>query len=258
MRKKPLILMIWLVASVSGGPLPAVENESELKRFEIADERMGTRVAVTLYATSRELAFQAADRALDRIAELDLRLSDYRSTSELMQLCRTAGEGQWVNASDDLWRVVAASERYFRVSDGAFDITVGPAVRLWRVARKTGVLPPESEIARARQAMGFEHVRLDEGQRRIQLVRPGMQLDLGGIAKGYAADEALAALKQCGIERALVDLGGDMAIGAPPPGKTGWTVAIAGLNASTERQPAARGGELRGRDLRRYVSIRRD
>jgi thiamine biosynthesis lipoprotein len=117
-----------------------------------------------------------------------------------------------------------------RRSDGAFDVTVGSVVRLWRRARRTQRLPDAEELAKARALVGYQMVHLDEKAQTVRLDKAGMLLDLGGIAKGYAADEALLALEKLGITRALVAAGGDIAVSGPPPDATAWTVGIAPLD----------------------------
>ena len=130
----------------------------------------------------------------------------------------------------DLFAVLERAQEVARKSDGAFDVTVGPVVRLWRLSRRTQKLPDPEKLARARSLVGYKNVRLDARGQAVQLLKPGMQLDLGGIAKGYAADEALAVLAKHGITRALVAAGGDIAVSGAPPGKDGWKVAIAPLS----------------------------
>src|SRR5262249_57281003 len=107
---------------------------------------------------------------------------------------------------------------------------------LWRAARKTGVLPDPTAIARARRRVGWKKLLLDERASTVGLTAPGMKLDLGGIAKGYAADEAQRVLTQNGITRALVELGGDIVVSSPPPGTEGWTIRVP--NAGDEDGPA--------------------
>jgi len=203
--------------------LPAAPH---LARFEFGEAHMGTTFRIVLYAPTGEDAAKAARTAFARIAALDAALSDYRDTSELMELCRKAG-GPAIGVSKDLFRVLKAAQEVRRRSDGAFDVTVGPIVRLWRRARRTGELPEPWRIADALGKVGGEAVELDEKARSVRLARPGMLLDLGGIAKGYAADEALAVLKALGFQRVLVAGGGDIAVLEPPPGKEGWVIGIA-------------------------------
>ena len=126
-----------------------------------------------------------------------------------------------------------------KLSDGAFDVTVGPYVRLWRFARKRKVLPTPAEIATARAAVGWQKLRLDPRARTVTLLVPNMRLDLGSIGKGYAADQALQILKGRGIDRALVAASGDIAVGNPPPGQRGWKVGIARLWWRHQRAPLA-------------------
>jgi thiamine biosynthesis lipoprotein len=186
---------------------------------------MGQNAHLVLYAPDQPAAERAGTAAFARIAALDTIMSDYRPNSELMQLCNRAG-GPPVRVSPDLYRVLRRAQDVSRVSHGAFDITVGPLVALWRKARKSGVLPDPAQIEQARRLVGYQNVQLDDHARTVRLLVPGMKLDLGGIAKGYAADGAQRALKDHGITHALVELGGDMVVSGPPPGTAGWKVRV--------------------------------
>lgn len=220
---------------------------------------MGTEFRIVLYAPDEAFASLAARAAFDRIAELDGILSDYAAGSELNRLSAGSGQGAAVTVSDDLWRVLERSLALSRESGGAFDITVGPIVRLWRRATSQRELPKPRRLETALEATGHEHVVLDPEKQSVLLERPGMRLDVGGIAKGYAAAEALAVLKKLGISRALVDAGGDMALGAPPPGRAGWRIALApfeGEARETDRYVELRDcGVATSGDTYRYVEI---
>lgn len=194
---------------------------------------MGTTFNVLLYAADPVQARAAADAAFRRIDTLNAILSDYRDDSELSRLSRTAGSGQWVKVSPDLWRVLRRSHRAARKSNGAFDLTVGPVVRLWRRARRQHELPAGESIAQAKAVVGYRFIKYQLLRKAVMLQRPGMQLDPGGIGKGYAVDEALKALAQNGIGAALVDGGGNLALGAPPPGKAGWQVQVGVMEGDT-------------------------
>ena len=122
--------------------------------------------------------------------------------------------------------MLRAARGFSEASGGAFDVTVGPVVKLWRRTRRTRELPDPADLAAARERVDWNAVALDERDRTVTIARPGVRLDLGGIAKGYAADAALAALREHGITRALIDAGGDLVAGDPPPGGDGWTVAV--------------------------------
>jgi thiamine biosynthesis lipoprotein len=132
--------------------------------------------------------------------------------------------------SADLWLVLQRAQELAERSDGAFDITVGPYVLLWRKARREHQLPDPARLEQAREAVGYRHVRLDPRRHAVELLVPDMRLDLGGIAKGYAVSEALKVLTRLGIKQALVEGGGDMAVSGPPPGKKGWRIELASLD----------------------------
>ena len=189
---------------------------------------MGTTFRVVLHAPDQASADAASRRAFARIAELDTTLTDYNATSELSRVTREA-IGHPVRVSDDLLGVLIASQELARQSDGAFDITVGPLTRLWRRARRQVELPAPDVLAEARRATGYHLLKVDAVAHTVEVGRPGMQLDAGGIAKGYAADAALEVLRSAGYGEALVAAGGDLAIGDPPPGRKGWTITLEGL-----------------------------
>jgi thiamine biosynthesis lipoprotein len=145
--------------------------------------------------------------------------------------------GTPVPVSAELLDVLQRAQNVSELSDGAFDVTVGPYVRLWRFARKRKVLPTPAEVASARAAVGWQKLRLDARARTVTLLVPNMRLDLGSIGKGYAADAALHILKGRGIDRALVAASGDIAVGNPPPGQQGWKVGIAAFDGATNTAP---------------------
>ncbi|MCC6443510.1 MAG: FAD:protein FMN transferase [Armatimonadetes bacterium] len=195
-------------------------------RFRYTQVRMGVSVRITVYAPSEAAARRSCEAAFRRFSELDAIMSDYRSDSELMRLCDRAG-GPPVKVSPALWDILNRSAAFSRLSGGAFDVTVGPYVRLWREARKTGAMPSEEALWQACALVGWEKIELDARKRSVRLLVPGMRLDLGGIAKGYACDAALKVLRRHGITSALVEAGGDVAAAAPPPGAKGWRIEIA-------------------------------
>ncbi len=202
-----------------------VRAEPPLARFEFTEPHMGTQFRIVLYAVDEATAKKASRAAFDRVAALDAMMSDYRQSSELMQLCAKAG-GPPVKASEELFFVLTKAEEASRLSDGAFDVTVGPVVQLWRLSRRTQRLPEPEQLAKARALVGWKNVVLDPKERTVKLLKPGMLLDLGGIAKGYAGDEAQKVLSSLGVSRALVAGGGDIVVSGPPPGKEGWEIAI--------------------------------
>jgi thiamine biosynthesis lipoprotein len=218
-------LLLLAVALVSVGGCRATKPESPTKRFEFQQPHMGTLFTITLYAPDELEAQSAATAAFARVAQLNQMMTDYDPDSELMRLSRSP-VGQPVRVSAELFEVLAESQRLAKSSGGAFDVTIGPLVRLWRRTRRTETLPTPEQLAVARASVGWEKLQLDARNRTVTLLAPNMQLDLGGIAKGYAADQALAVLKSRGINRALVAASGDIAVGEAPPGQAGWRVTI--------------------------------
>jgi thiamine biosynthesis lipoprotein len=206
---------------------PAVET-----RFEFTQPQMGVPFRIVLYAPDAASASNAAHAAFARIAALNQIMSDYEDDSELTLLSRTAGSGRAVKVSEDLWRVLERGQCYASRSDGAFDVTVGPVVQLWRRARRQHELPDPVRLAAALQAVGYRKLVLDSRHHTAKLTVAGMRLDLGGIAKSYAVDEALKTLRAHGVKRALVSGGGDMAASDPPPGAEGWRIEVAPLDAT--------------------------
>lgn len=217
------------------------------QRFEYTRPQMGVPFRIVLYAVEKFSADAAAEAAFTRIQRLNDVLSDYDTDSELSRLSQTAGQGKAVPVSDELWLMLRRSQELARDTGGAFDITCGPAVSLWRKARRVKEMPDAEKLAEARRAVGFEKLRLDENARTAKLLVPYMRLDLGGIAKGYAVDEALRVLREHGVRSALVSGGGDFAASHAPPGADGWRIQLAPLNATTA--PAAESVLLRNRAL---------
>ena len=202
-----------------------------LERFEFEQAQMGLPFRIVLYAESQARADTAARAAFARVAELNQIFSDYEDDTELTLLSRSSGSGRAVPVSEELWRLLNVAQAASRRSEGAFDITVGPLVQVWRRARRRRELPTPEVIAEAKARVAWEKVVLDPRARTAKLLAPGMRLDFGSIAKGRALDEALRILRQHGITRALVTGSGDMAIGDPPPGRTGWRIELAPLDA---------------------------
>ena len=225
-------LFIFLLLMMTGA-LPGSSSKAKLERFEFSQIHMGTQFNIILYAPDVRTAIDASTAAFKRVEELDAIMSDYRATSELMMVCRKSG-AEWVKVSDPLFRILEQSQELARLTNGAFDVTVGPVVRLWRRARRTGQMPDQLSLARANELVGYRKLELDRQTRSVRVTKAGMLLDLGGIAKGYAADEAIGVLKRHGIRRALVAAGGDIVVSGPPPGARGWVVGISPLEPTGE------------------------
>ncbi len=193
--------------------------------YESVEPHMGTLVRIKVYAKDESTAQTAFKAAFARVADLDRILSDYKPDSELNIAAQKAA-AEPVHISDDLARVLEASQRISAESDGAFDITVGRLTKLWREARRTHHMPSVEAIAAARANCDYRKVHVDMNSHTLKLDASGIELDLGGIAKGYAAEEAIRELSKLGITSALVAASGDLAFSDAPPGQPGWKIGI--------------------------------
>jgi FAD:protein FMN transferase len=234
MRPLNRTVLAALLGAVLVGACRSPAPPQALHRFEFRHPAMGTLFNLTLYAPDVYTAEAAADAAFKRIDALEDIMSDYQADSELLRFCDQP-YGKPVALSADLFDVLQRAQTIAKLSDGAFDVTVGPYVRLWRFARKRKVLPTPAEIATARAAVGWQKLRLDTRARTATLLVPNMRLDLGGLGKGYAADQAMLVLKGRGLTCALVAASGDIAIGDPPLGQPGWKVGITTLGTRTNQ-----------------------
>lgn len=228
---KSLILLLALTIVLCGGCASAKHRHSEAdtrtNRFEFTEPQMGVPFRIVLYTDTAQRARAAADAAFSRVKDLNDCFSDYDTDSELNRLSASSGKGRTMTVSVDLWRILVLSQDIARLTDGAFDITVGPYVGLWRVARRQKKLPDPARLAAASESVGYEKLKLFPSDRTVLLTAPLMRLDLGGIAKGYAVDEAFRVLESRGIRRMLIAASGDVRVGEPPPGKAGWNIELA-------------------------------
>lgn len=207
---------LWVTLSVG----------QELQRYVFTEPHMGTPFRMIIYADDSTKAATAARAAFVRIGELNQYMSDYLPDSELNQLSQKSGSIEKLRVSDDLWKVLLMARTFSRKTKGAFDITVGPLSKLWRRAMRKVSFPEQDKLEEATELVGYKYLRMYNRSQSIRLVKKGMKLDLGGIAKGFAVDEALGVLKQAGFSKSLVDGGGDISLGDAPPGEEGWKIEI--------------------------------
>lgn len=216
---RPLLALSLSVAALAEG------SPAALHRYEAVEPHMGTLVRITVYTPDEKTAQAAFHAAFDRIRSLDAVLSDYRPASELNQITKSA-INRPVQVSEDLLAVLRSSQNLAEATEGAFDITQGPVIRLWREARKTGQLPDPAALREAAERGGFRKLHLDAGNQTVTLDTPGMILDLGAIGKGYAASEAIEVLTGLGVRSALVAVSGDLAFSDAPPHERGWRIDL--------------------------------
>ena len=220
------MLCLWLLASMVAAAAPSDAADRQLERVRRAHYVMGTVFEIEAYGEDPAHTATAVEEAFAAIRRADQIMSDYREDSELSRLNREGARGL-VPLSSDLYDILRTSLQYSRLTDSAFDVTVGPLVDAWRQASKRGRWLDEPERSRVLSMVGYSHLLLDESQQSARFDRPGVRLDLGGIAKGWAVDRAAQVLRQRGIERALISAGTSSiyALGAPP-GETAWKIAI--------------------------------
>jgi thiamine biosynthesis lipoprotein len=207
---------------------------------------MGCTATVRACGPDAESLPAAVGEALDEIDRLDRLMSHYRRDSPLSRLNQEAANGP-VAVEPELLDFLAECLRWSRESDGAFDITVGPLMKAWGFFRDEGRVPGDDEFARVLKVVGYRHVVLDRTAGTVRFDRPGVELDLGGIGKGYAVDRAVEVLRRRRIASALVNLGGSSVYGlGAPPGREAWEVGIAD---PTSPGKTARTVKLRDRSL---------
>jgi thiamine biosynthesis lipoprotein len=214
------IFLMLFVSLFSGGLL------AQDKRYTFEKGLMGSPFRLIIYASGDSIANLAAQSAFKRIEELNASLSDYRDDSEINSVSARSGSGKWIDVSKDLFDILYIADDISRKTNGAFDATLGPIVQEWRRATRKGYLPDRKTIRLALAKTGYRKIRFDGPGQKILLKKKGMRLDIGGLGKGYAADEAVKILKTFGIKSAMIDAGGKLAIMDPPPGEKGWKVTV--------------------------------
>jgi len=227
----------FLAALFLAAVLPGCSREPA--RVEQTREMMGTFVTVIACHGSEEKARQAVEKAFTEMERIEAAASKYRKNSELSRVNASATSPARI--SGELFGLLSEAEEISRLTDGAFDVTVGPLTDVWDRAREDGVPPRAAALEAAKSRVGYEKLELDAGASTARLAVPGMKIDLGGIAKGYAADRAVAAMAESGVESALVNAGGDIrALGSKPGGEP-WRVAL--------RDPEKAGGMVSAVDI---------
>jgi len=216
-----------LLLAVSAFSATLVQG-SEQHRFQYQSTRMSMACvyAIEVYGPDAESLPRAVEQAFDEVDRIDRLMSHYKTDSPLSRLNRTAAR-EPIAVEPELFDFISEAMRYNRDSDGAFDITVGPLMKAWGFFRGEGRMPSTGELAAARRHVGASHVKLMPSTKSISFDEVGVELDLGGIAKGYAVDRVVALLKARGIRAALISAGGSTIYGSgAPPGHDGWEVDI--------------------------------
>lgn len=187
---------------------------------------MWTQFEIVAYGEDRTRLAEVAEAAFEEIDRLDRQMSNYSETSELTYINRNAARSE-VIVEKELFDLLKLSVDYSRATDDAFDISVGPLMKAWGFFKGQGRVPNADELASVLAHIGYQHIKLDERARTIRFDREGVEIDLGGIAKGYAVDKAAAILRDSGVTSALITSGSSSicAIGAPPK-QSAWRVEV--------------------------------
>lgn len=216
--------MLLLILGAAAVQLSA----ADLLRLEQSLDAMGSVYTIVAYGEDRGVLLAAVDQAFDEVRRIDRMLSNYRTDSELSRLNREAGRASGaVPVGEEFFRLLEACQRYHRASEGAFDISVGPLMKIWGFYKGSGRLPHRAEIRGVLAKTGFDKVTLNGQDRTVRFARNGMELDPGGIGKGYAVDRMAAILKAAKVASALISAGNSSiyALGAPP-NENGWKISI--------------------------------
>jgi len=230
--RKPYLIIVSVLALLIA-TLSATSCAAPLSKFEDTQQMMDTFVTITVYAPDEEMADSVISAAFDRMEEIEKIASIFDEEAQAFQLNR---DGYLEAPSEDLRQLITKSLEYSRLTDGAFDITIQPLLELW----ESGLWqePPEIQQRRINETLalvGWDKISLEKN--RIFFTEAGMEITLGGIAKGYAVDEALKVIKKMGIKHALVNAGGDMATLGSKPGGEPWIIAL--VNPDDETQSLA-------------------
>jgi len=199
---------------------------AQYRKFSFRQPKMGSVFNLVIYSKDSVGAAKAADHAYRLIDTLNEIYSDYLPESELNKLCAEAGNGKWINVSEPLFYILKVARHASELSNGSFDVTAGPLIRLWRKARIEKVLPDKDSLMAAKKITGYRFMQLDTIKKTIRLTKTGMRLDLGGIAQGETAQLVCDRLRDVGLPFSLLDASGDIVTGSVPPGINGWHVAV--------------------------------
>jgi thiamine biosynthesis lipoprotein len=212
----PLIFIFCHCKNETQKPSSVALTGLELKKFSFFQPHLGTTVQIVFYAEKEEQATQLSQKCFQHVRDLNAIFSDYQDDSELSKLCHKP-IGQAHKVSDDLFTVITSAQSISNESDGAFDITLGKHTKRWR--------DRSVQQEQQREQISYKDLKLDPELQTITLLKP-LKIDLGGIAKGYIADQLMLILKDAGISQAAVIIGGETVLAAAPPGKQGWRIGI--------------------------------
>ena len=217
----------WMFLRDPGGSAAPTNIPAPEPLTIIEDERplMGTLFKIVVYGTDEEAAREAIEAAFRRGLAIETICSDYNPASELSGL-NASEQDELVTISPTLAAVLAHAHETADVTEGLYDPTLGALTSLWRQSRDTKSLPAPETLAAARETTGWRHLEVNLDESTATIRKAGLKIDLGGVAKGFAADDMFTILQKHGFTRALIAAGGDVRLGDPPPGAPAWRVGL--------------------------------
>ena len=221
---------------VKFGDKSGTGKKQELKLFKKAALSMGTLFEINAYVSDKYKAEKAFSEVFKELNRLDYLMSNYKDDSELSKINKNAASGP-TDCNKELAYVIEQSQQYSDITDGAFDITIGPLMKKWGFFKKQGQIPDKGEIESTLQSVSYKNIIIEETAKKSLLKDPitvktvffknaGTEIDLGGIGKGYAVDKAIKVLKQNGINSALINFAGNIYTYGTPPGKNSWVIGL--------------------------------
>ncbi len=200
-----------------------------IEGYEARFPALGTLVDIKVFSANSAIVSRTVQAAKERTKEIEDTLTDYNPESEASLLTERAFGDGFVSVSSDLWNMLAASERWYKISDGSFDASLGSLTRQWRASRRTKLPLTEGQRQKALQQSGWQNVQLDLETKSVRFKHDGIRLDFGAIGKGYVVDEIFKLFDEAGLKKCLVNISGNMRCGDPPPDREGWRIEISPL-----------------------------
>lgn len=211
--------LIILVISITG---LTVQSQSIFKR-EMG--LMGCQFDITVVASSQNEANSYIDMAVEEIQRIETMISSWKPSSQTSAINRNAGIKP-VKVDDELFQLIKRSIKLSTITDGAFDISFASIDHIWKFNKQETTMPDQAKLLASVEAIGYEHIQLDESKSTVFLSKKGMKIGFGAIGKGYAADKAKKLLIEKGVKGGIINASGDMNTWGKKPDGNAWKVAI--------------------------------
>ena len=224
-KKSALIKIIAIIAVMSFLVLFFVKIVTKPKIFKKSQVLMGTVVNISIVERDLARAEEACEIAFKEMSRIEKMLSVRDESSEVYKLNRHKGL-EFINVNPEIIFLLEESAKVSTLSQGAFDVSVGPLVELWRKSLEQGEVPTDTEIHKILPLVDYRNIEIDSRRNLIRFKKKGIKIDFGGIAKGYAVDQAIKALKKKGVKNCLVEAGGDLFALGKGINKKDWLIGL--------------------------------